>query len=331
MHPIQNKDRLAFGMRAQLSKETNSMPRKTIRRALTLGVLAIAAASIGCSSAPPAKAVTVGIGDNGPTMFDDVNYQALGTQISRKIVPWDFHKHQWEIDQLDLWVAGATRQGVQPLIAFNHSATEPKKLPSVAEYKQALQALLARYPGIKTISPWNEANHVTQPTYKKPKRAAEYYNATKSVCKGCRIVAADVLDQKNMLPWLKTFRKTAKKPNLWGLHSYADANKNVPFKKSQVKKLLGAVPGRVWLTEVGGLVAFKTAFAYNESRAAKATANTMKLARSNKRIERVYFYSWFGTDHGPILKKPYKWDSGLVSAAGAPRPAYFTLKKYLGK
>lgn len=307
------------------------MPRKSIRRALLIGALAFAAVTFGCSSAPPANAVIVGVGDNGPTMFDDANYQALGTPISRKIVPWDFYQHQWEIDQLDAWIAGATRLNVQPLIAFNHSNTAPRKLPSVGEFNQALRALLARYPGIKSISPWNEANHVTQPTYRNPKRAAQYFNSSKSICRGCRIVAADVLDQRNMLPWLKTFRKTAKKPKLWGLHSYADANKNIPYRKSQAKKLLDAVPGRVWLTEVGGLVAFKTAFAYNEARAARATANTMKLAKANKRIERVYFYSWYGTDHGPILKKPYKWDSGLVSAAGVPRPAYFTLKKYLGK
>lgn len=322
-------DKPAFGMRAQLSKDKKQMPRKTIRRALLVGALAIAASSFAAPS--PAGALTVGIGDNGPMMFDDPNYQALGTKVTRKIVPWDFHQHQWEIDQLDAWIAGANRLGVQPLIAFNHSTTVPKKLPSVAEYKQSLQTVLARYPSVRAVSPWNEANHVTQPTYKKPKRAAEYFNATKSICRGCKIVAADVLDQKNMLPWLKTFRKTAKKPTLWGLHSYADANKNVPFKKSQLKKLLGGVKGKVWLTEVGGLVAFKTAFPYNEARAAKATSNTIKLAKANRRVERVYFYSWFGTDHGPILKKPYKWDSGLVSPAGVPRPAYFKLKALLGK
>lgn len=305
------------------------MPRKTIRRALLVGALAIAASTFAAPS--PAGAVIIGVGDNGPHMFDDANYQALATPISRKIVPWDFYKHQWEIDQLDLWIAGATRQNVQPLIAFNHSAAEPRKLPSVGEYRQALTTLLARYPGIKTVSPWNEANHHTQPTSRNPKRAAQYFNATRSICRGCRIVAADVLDQKNMIPWLKKFRKSAKKAKLWGLHSYADANKNIPYKKSQLKKLAGAVPGRIWLTEVGGLVAFSKTFPYNEARAARATANTVKLAKANKRVERIYFYSWYGTDHGPILKKPYKWDSGLVSAAGAPRPAYFTLKKYLGK
>ena len=310
------------------------MPRKTfssklLRRAIAFAAVAVAVVSFNAPT--PASAVTVGIGDNGPTMFDDPNYQLLGTTISRKIVPWDFYQHQWEIDQLDLWVAGATRQGVQPLIAFNHSNVTRRKLPSVGQYRQSLRTLLARYPGIKTVSPWNEANHVTQPTYKNPKRAAQYYNATRSICKGCRIVAADVLDQKNMLPWLAKFRKTAKQPKLWGLHSYADANKNVPFKRSQLKKLLGAVPGRVWLTEVGGLVAFKTAYGYNEARAARATSNTFKLARANKRVERIYFYSWYGTSEGPPIARPYKWDSGLVNSAGVPRPAYYRLKAILRK
>src|SRR4029079_18354472 len=140
---------------------------------------------------------------------------------------------------------------VEPLISLQHSNSAPRKLPSVGEFKLSIRYLLDHYPSVRTISPWNEANHVTQPTYKNPQRAARYYNATRAMCKGCRVVAADVLDQKNMIPWVKAFKKTAIKPSTWGLHSYNDSNQSVPWKKSATKRLLANVKGKIWLTEVG--------------------------------------------------------------------------------
>ena len=35
---------------------------------------------------------------------------------------------------------------------------------------------------MKTYAPWNEANHVSQPTAKTPKSAAEYYDALRKEC-----------------------------------------------------------------------------------------------------------------------------------------------------
>lgn len=293
-------------------------------------VVAILAITIGLAFyAPKAESkALVGVGDNSPNMFLDSNFRTLGTKISRKIIPYDYYNSKFELDQLQAWLTNAQALGVEPLISFQHSLVNQKKLPSVAEFKKTLQHFRTNYPSVKTISPWNEANHVTQPTMKNPKRAAEFFNATKAACKGCKIVAADVLDQGNMLPWLKAFRKHAKGPKIWGLHSYADSNKPIPWGKSATKKLLGAVKGEIWLTEVGGLVAFKNNFPYNEQRAAKAVRKTLQLSKKSPRIKRIYLYCWYGAVQ-PAGVPPYIWDSGLVSAAGVTRPGFDELRKWM--
>ena len=274
------------------------------------------------------NAPLVGIGDNNAPMFSDPNYRALGLKIARRIVPYDFWQDPTQLADLHAWVDGAVADNVQPLISLEHSYVNVTKLPSIPEYTKSIQYLLANFPAVRTISPWNEANHVSQPTYKNPKRAAQYYNTVRSLCPGCTIVAADVLDQPNMLPWVKTFLKTAKQPKIWGLHSYGDSNKNIPWNKSATKKLLAAVPGNIWLTEVGGIVAFKFNFPYNEQRAATSTTKALNIAMQSKRIQRVYLYCWYGVDDNTATA-PYPWDSGFVSIGHVPRPAYNALASWL--
>jgi len=283
------------------------------------------------SASKAVKAPLVGVADNNYPMFYDPNFAATGSKISRRIVPYDFHQEPIELERMDAWMKGAQVAGVDPLISFERSYTYPTKLPSVAEYAETLRFALARYPNLKTVSPWNEANHKSQPTVKNPKRAAQYFNITKKICSSCKIVAADVLDQKNMLPWLKKFLKTAKKPKIWGLHSYTDTNGKKSWKKSTTRKFLGAVKGEVWLTEVGGIVAFNNKYAYNEKRAAKATKRALDLGLKSPRIKRVYLYCWYGTLAPGEGSYPFKWDSGMISPTGVPRPGYYTLLDWLEK
>jgi hypothetical protein len=83
-------------------------------------------------------------------------------------------------------------------------------LPKAKEFRRAAAAFRKRYPWVKTYIAWNEANHCSQPTCKKPERAAQYYDALRAVCRGCTVVAPAVLDQPNMVKWLARFRKAAK-------------------------------------------------------------------------------------------------------------------------
>ncbi len=267
-------------------------------------------------------AFSVGVSDQKLGMWHDPRFEALGIRQVRLIMAYDLVL-KGDFSRYDAWMAAADARGADVLVAINHSTTSNSALPSVARYRQVIRRIRARYPQVKTMSAWNEANHQTQPTHRSPKRAAEYYNALREECRGCRIVAADVLDQSDMEKWIATFKRYARQPKLWGLHNYADANRFRPLKASGTAKLLKLVKGEVWLTEAGGIVRFGRSYRggrAGELRAARATQQTFKLARSGPRIKRVYLYHW---DAEAQFKT---WDSGLVDAAGRARPALGVLR-----
>ena len=272
----------------------------------------------------------VGISDQDPETFKDPRFAALGMRYARLITPWN--AIFTEPDRLDGWLQAAKAAGIDPMVAFNHARTDmcparPCVLPSVAQYAAAFKAFHLKYPWVRTIQPWNEANHQSQPTGKNPKRAAQYYNVVRGSCHGCTITAADVLDSPNLARWLAVFKKNAKgKPRLWGLHNYTDTNR---FRSSGTKTMLRLVPGQVWLTETGGIVAFttaggKAALKPSVARARRAIDFLFRLARTSARITRVYVYQWRKTQAGD------RFDAGLVAPDDAPRPSLYALRRQLG-
>lgn len=297
----------------------------------SLSAVAAADASEPVRAAKKAKTPIVGIGENNAPMFSDPRYLALKTKVSRRMVPFDFYQDPYQLGLFTAWINAATAAGIEPLIAFERSYTNLTKLPTVAEYAASLQYLRSNWPAITKISPWNEANHRSQPTAKNPRRAAEYFNQTKIICPSCTIIAADLLDQDTLLAWVKKFKKYAKNPKIWGLHAYTDTNRNKPWKKSITKKFLAATKGDVWLTESGGIVAFGNAYAFSPGRAAKSITRTLDLGLKSPRIKRVYLYSWFGAMNDGSSGYPYIWDSGLVSPDGTLRPGYNSVKNWLAK
>ncbi|HWH43155.1 MAG TPA: glycosyl hydrolase [Thermoleophilaceae bacterium] len=280
--------------------------------------------------APAAKAPLVGVADQSPATFADPLFRDLGVRHTRLIVAWNAVL----IDPtgLDAWIAAAREAGAEPLIAFNHADGDacpatPCSLPSVAAYRRAFKAFRARYPDVRSIQPWNEANHQSQPTARNPRRAAEYYLAAKALCRGCKVVAADVLDSTNMERWLAGFRRRAPKARLWGLHNYTDTNR---FRLSGTERLLSAVPGEVWLTETGGIHRFETTdgrvpFQPSESRAARAVEHVFRIASTHRRrITRLYLYQWRRTNDFD------RFDAGFVDPVdGRPRRAYHVLRRLL--
>jgi hypothetical protein len=228
----------------------------------------------------------------------------------------------------DHWMTTAHVRGADVLLTINQSARHPGRLPTVAQYRRAVRILHKRYPWVTTMSAWNEANHKSQPTYRHPRRAAQYFNVMRTECRGCTIVAADVLDSSNMLPWLAAFKRYAKRPRVWGLHSYGDANHFKPWSATATRQLLRAVKGDVWLTETGGIVRFSTRYRggkSGEAHAARAVRRTFAVARSSARIKRLYLYHWDAD------KRFYTWDSAFVAANGRARPALDVLRRELNK
>jgi Glycosyl hydrolase catalytic core len=274
-----------------------------------------------------AKSPIVGVGDQSASMFSDPNFQKLGVKHSRLVLAWDWYKHPYLVSSTDTWMAAVQAAGIRPLVAFNVNwATKNghRKPPSIGEYRKSFRLIRERYPFVTDYTAWNEANHTAQPTARSPRLAARYYNAMRSDCRSCTIVAADVLDTRDMVAWIKKFKKYAKSPRIWGIHNYKDANDAT----NTTKQLLKAVKGQVWLTETGGILRLKPADGsrggrkHTKSQQAKAVKRVYKIAKSSRRITRVYFYEW-------AKKKDNRWDSAFVERNGALRPSYHALKRGL--
>ena len=57
---------------------------------------------------------------------------------------------------------------------------------------------------------------------------------------------------------------------------------------------------------------------------ARAVKRIFKLAKSSRRIKRIYFYQW-------LYDPGSHWDSAFIDRHGKRRPAYFALRKGLRK
>jgi len=269
---------------------------------------------------------TVGFGEQRPTMFTDPNWQALGLTDARLVVGWDALGTEWQRAEVDAWIAAAQAAGARPLIALTRSRTPSKirKVPTAAQYKKAFLEFRKRYPLVKDYITWNEANHCSQPVCHKPKTVAKYYDTMVKYCKGCRIVAADLLDLASVTKWIPVFKKAVKhRPKIWVIHNYIDANR---FTTVGTKRMLKLTSGQLWFTETGGVVKrSKTSpikFPSGLTHAAKATDYVLrKLTKVSPRVKRVYLYHF----QHQGLDNP--WDSGILDRLGKPRPAYKVVQK----
>jgi hypothetical protein len=301
-----------------------------MRRRLMLPLLVIAAVAIAPASASGASYV-VGIGEQNAAVFDQPLFQQSGVKRVRYLVPWDWNRVDGIRAETDGYVGRALAEGKDVFVTFTakrgcwargrYSKAKRCKAPTVKAYKRSVKQFRKRFPGVRTFAPWNEANHASQPTAKKPRLAARYYNAMRKVCKGCRLVALDILDQSDAVRYLKKFRRKAKgSPKRWGLHNYSDVNRR---RVRDTRRILKQAPGELWLTETGGIVSFGRSFPYSEQRAKNRTKYMFRLANRfqkrrkgmRSRITRIYPYSWYGYERGA------RFDAGLVNPDGSARPA----------
>jgi hypothetical protein len=279
--------------------------------------------------------VRVSIADQNVHMFDAPAYQALKLKTTRYFIRWDAARHPEHLAAADAYVRRARAAHVRVLlhISTNDLREKKAKLPSVSQYRREVGKLVRRYRklGVKEWGAWNEANHKTQPTWKSPKRAAQFYKAMRSLCRGCTIVALDVLDQAGSTRYIQRFYRALGKSRRFarivGVHNYSDTNR-ANHRGRGTKRIISAVRRynrrtQFWLTETGGVVNFGRSFPCNENRAASSVARMFQLARSNRRyIKRLYIYNWTGASCNGF-------DTGITRADGSLRPAYSTVRNYL--
>jgi hypothetical protein len=275
---------------------------------------------------PSAGKALVGVGDQAASMFTDPRFVPLQMQIARLVVPWDAMGGP----EVVAWLSAARRFGVQPLVAFGLGGGDrcpdaPCRLPSVSDYRARFRAFHKRFPWVRMVTPWNEPNHIGQPTAGTPGRAARYANAVRIACRSCTVVAGDMLDAPNLGRYLARYRRAlTHKYAVWGLHNYFDTTYGGT---AGLRTMLRRVEGRIWLTETGGIVTNRRSngrvgLPYDEGRATRGVRRAIAMADARpRRVDRVYLYQWrAGHDI---------FDAGLLRPDGTPRPAYRVLRRAL--
>ena len=233
------------------------------------------------------------------------------------------------------WLASAQAAHVTPLISFGADYTNPAAnyVPTVAQYKAAVQAFLKAFPQVKDYTAWNEPDFSYHSLARNPGLAANYFNALYEMCRGCTVLAGDVylpatgtatIDNAvaTLAPWLRSsIRGLHHRPAGWALHDYTEVRGR---NTSQLRILLSMTRGPIWLDETGGVLRRGHWIYPNQSAsaAAKDEQYLLSLAGRYHRIARIYHYQWQANPQAG-------WDSGLLAANGRPRPAYTLLQQYI--
>jgi len=289
-------------------------------------LIVLLAAAVALLAPASAQALTVGIADQKPDMFLDERFGDLGIRHARVAISWDAMRHGWERAEVDRWMFLARLSGVRPLVGFGHSRVSRRRLPTPAQFQREFRTFRKRYPWVREFATWNEANHCGQPTCHRAKLVATYWRRMRQACPSkCTILAAELLDMPNMRSWVEQFRRHSKvEPRIWGLHNYVEANR---FRSDRLRTLLRTVKGKVWLTEVGGLVKRRRKKRYTVRAIPESPTHAKRvtdflfdeLLPVNRRIARVYLYHWNS------LSERDSWDSALIGPDGQRRPAYWVL------
>jgi hypothetical protein len=275
--------------------------------------------------------VAVGLGDQHASTFSAPAFRALHVKKARYFIRWDAARVPSALSAADAYVREARAAGVKVLlhISTNNFAHGRAKLPSTSSYRKWVGRLVRHYKamGVREFGVWNEENHVSQPTYKNPRRAAAFYRVMRSLCRGCTIVALDVLDQRGVQGyisrWFRALPSSYRHRRVYvGIHNYSDTNR---LRSRGTAAIISATRrynrrAKFWLTETGGVVKFGRAWPCNEQRAASRIAYMFKLAkRFRHNVTRLYAFSWTGNNC-------QGFDAGLVRADGSTRPGYRTFK-----
>jgi polysaccharide biosynthesis protein PslG len=295
-----------------------------------------------CVAAPAqaSKKPVVGFGEQNSLIFADERWVDLDRPDVRYVMSWDALRFKRDALEVKFFMDAAKATNARVLLSFGHSRRPGRelKMPTPAQFTAQFRKFRRLYPWVKTFQAWNEANHGSQPTYRRPELAARVFDIVKRRCRSCTVTAPSVLDDGwKTIRWIQAFRAAAKhKVTIWSLHNHIDANRHRLGNASTTKLFLRYTRGQVWFTETGGIWNRwvpddrghkRRVTMYTHVTAVRAVRNIFKLQRLNpRRIKRIYVYNWFA----PGEKKP-RWDSGLIGPNGKERPTYRTLLAQIRK
>src|SRR4051812_30237593 len=184
------------------------MPRILHTAALTLAIVCFLGVGA-VTSADARSPVAVGVGDQNVAMFDQPLFQQAQIRRVRYFIPWNASRHPQAMARAAAFVRRARAAGVSVTV---HISTEDLRirrghLPTPSGYRRYVGRIVRalRPLGVREWGVWNEANHPSQPTWNHPRRAAQYYRQMRRICRGCTIVALDVLDQRNVTGYITRF------------------------------------------------------------------------------------------------------------------------------
>ena len=295
-------------------------------------LLAMLILSPGQAATKPKYKTAVGLGDQSPLMFANASFKKLKVKKVRYFIPWNAAKHKDQLAKADSYVFHARKAKARVLMHIStHDLRDKKgKLPSQKAYKTYVGKLVKRYraKGVKEWGVWNEANHKSQETWNHPAAAAKFFLTMRKLCKGCKIVSLDILDQAGSTKYIKKWftalgRKNRSKATIIGVHNYSDTNRSRSRGTRAIIKRVKTYNRKAdfWLTETGGLYGFGANFACSPTRQTRSIKYMFTLTKKyRKDITRLYSYNFFGATAEQC--EAGLFDAGIVDATGAPRPAF---------
>jgi hypothetical protein len=315
------------------------MPRYT---ALLISAV-LAALALVPATASARVGIRVGIGDQQAAIFDQPAFQRAKFKRVRYFIPWNAMDDAGQRLRARAYVKRARQDRFQVFLHVSSDDLRIKKakLPSVSQYKSKVRRLVRyfRALGVREFGTWNEANHASQPTYRSPRRAAQFfremYRAVKGPptrCRSCVVVALDVLDQRGveryMRSWYRALSRTyRRRATVVGIHNYGDVNRKRTTYTRNIIRQSRRYNRRTqfWFTETGGIVKFGSSFPCSTTRARNRLSNMFSLAKRYRRsgVKRIYVYNWTGAGCEA------RFDAGLTNPDGSVRPGYTYLRSKL--
>ena len=147
-------------------------------------VLVTLLAALAIAAGPAEAAYRVGVGEQKPAMFETPAWQSLGLKQVRYLVPWDWHR-TGQRAEVAAFMDAARVRGQDVLVTFTarrgcydlrrYSRSPVCRAPGANAYRRAFRAFDDAYPWVRTYSAWNEVNHISQPTFSRPRLAVRYY------------------------------------------------------------------------------------------------------------------------------------------------------------